>query len=84
MVVHLQTNKVGPAWRFFDVIESVDSFHLAKEISKRASALERIIKILIEVTTFGEESKLGISVEEALDLVSQITELGEPFLVNDS
>ena len=75
MVGHLQTNKVKQALKIFDVIESVDSLHLAQEISKRASAEDRTVEILVEVNTSGEESKFGTSPDTAVDLVAQIAEL---------
>src|SRR5215471_20899103 len=36
MIGHLQTNKCRDAVEFFEMIESVDSLHLAEELNKRA------------------------------------------------
>jgi len=41
MVGHLQTNKVKEAVRIFDLIQSVDSLHLAEEIDKQASKINK-------------------------------------------
>lgn len=72
MIGHLQTNKVKAALRIFDVIQSVDSFHLAQEISKRAS---KPVEVFIEVNTSGEESKYGVGPSGALELIRSISKL---------
>ena len=72
MVGHLQTNKVKDALKIFDVIQSVDSFHLAKEIEKAAAKLNRRIDILIQVNTAKEAQKFGASQDEALPLIREV------------
>lgn len=72
MVGHLQTNKVKPALEIFSMIQSVDSVHLAQEIQKRASALNKKISVLIEVNTSGEETKYGINPEELISVINTI------------
>lgn len=76
LVGHLQTNKVKKAIELFDLIQSVDSLHLAEEISKRGNDKGKIAEVLIEVNTSGESSKYGIKPEEVSNLVDQISELG--------
>lgn len=73
-VGHLQTNKVKYIVDFIYLIHSVDSLKLALEIDKRAKKINRVIDILIEVNTSGEETKYGVKPEEAIDLVKQISE----------
>jgi pyridoxal phosphate enzyme (YggS family) len=75
LVGHLQTNKVKKAINLFDMIQSVDSLHLAVEISKRVKELNKEIPILIEVNTSGEKTKFGIEPEAALPLVEKISAL---------
>lgn len=70
MVGHLQRNKVKDAVRIFDVIHSVDSLELAKEIDKRA---DRTIDIFIEVNISGEATKYGIEPEKLPELVQAIS-----------
>jgi len=72
MLGHLQTNKVKDALEMFSVIQSVDSIHLAQEISKRAG---RSIQVLVEVNTSGEASKFGVSPESAVELARNVSEL---------
>jgi pyridoxal phosphate enzyme (YggS family) len=65
MVGHLQRNKVKKAIQLFDVIQSVDSLPLAREISQRcAQAVAGRLPILLEVNMSGEASKYGFAVHE--------------------
>ncbi|MCR4439744.1 MAG: YggS family pyridoxal phosphate-dependent enzyme [bacterium] len=75
MVGHLQTNKVKRALECFDLIQSVDSLHLAEEISRRAIACGRRVEVFVEVNTSGEPSKFGVPPEQAPDLVARIAQL---------
>jgi len=73
-VGHLQTNKVKYLVDFVYLIHSVDSLKLALEIDKRAKKINRVVDVLIEVNTSGEETKYGVKPDETLDLVRQISE----------
>ncbi len=75
MVGHLQTNKVKEAVRIFDLIQSVDSLHLAEEIDKQASKINKTQDILIEVKTSPEATKFGIKPEEIFKLIEGISKL---------
>jgi pyridoxal phosphate enzyme (YggS family) len=63
MVGHLQTNKVKTAMGLFDIIQSVDSLHLAEAISGRAPENRRV-PVLLEVNVAGESAKYGFRPEE--------------------
>lgn len=67
MVGHLQRNKVGQALDNFDIIQSLDSEKLAREIEARAGA--RVIPVLVEVNTSAEATKFGIPVDSAVNFV---------------
>lgn len=69
---HLQTNKVKYIVPFIDVIHTVDSIKLANEIEKWADKNNRIIDILVQVNTSGEDSKYGCEPEETEVLVKSI------------
>ncbi len=75
LVGHLQTNKVREALALFDVIQSVDSLRLAREISSRAEAAGAPAEVLVEVNTSGEESKNGFAPGEAAGAVEQMASL---------
>jgi len=75
MVGHLQTNKVKEAVKIFDLIQSVDSLHLAAEIDKQAAKINKIQDILIEIKTSTEATKLGLKPDEAIEVIKEITGL---------
>ncbi|MFH1640772.1 MAG: YggS family pyridoxal phosphate-dependent enzyme [Candidatus Omnitrophota bacterium] len=75
MVGNLQTNKVKEAVRIFDLIHSVDSLRLAKEIDKYAGRMNKTQDILVEVNTSGEASKSGLKPDEAISVIKEIARL---------
>ena len=58
---NLQKNKVKYVIKSAEFIHSVTSVSLADEINKRAGAMDKIQKILIQVKTSDEETKSGIA-----------------------
>ena len=72
MIGHLQRNKVKYIVGKVALIHSVDSLKLAEEISKEALKKEVTVSVLIEVNIAGEESKYGVSPQEAEELIRQI------------
>ena len=56
---HLQSNKCRDAVEWFEMIHSVDSLSLAREISKRAEQAAKTMPILLEINVAGEASKFG-------------------------
>lgn len=73
MIGHLQRNKVKYIVGKVALIHSVDSLKLAEEISKEAQKKEVTVSVLIEVNVAGEESKYGVSPQEAEELIRQIS-----------
>ena len=69
LIGHLQTNKAKYAVHLFDMIHSVDRMELATELDRRARAAGRVMPILIEVNAAGEETKSGVPLDAAPDLV---------------
>lgn len=72
MIGHLQSNKVKDLIAFISLLHSVDTFRLAEEIDINAKKINRIIKILVQVNTSGEEQKYGVSPNDAINLCKQI------------
>lgn len=72
---HLQSNKAKVAVRMFDLIHSVDSVGLAKELDKQAKKTGKIQKILVQVNTGMEQSKSGVSDTELEPLIREISVL---------
>lgn len=75
MIGHLQKNKVKYLIGKTCLIHSVDSFELAQVIQKEAFKNNTSVDILIEVNVANEETKYGVSVEEAPELVKKISAL---------
>ena len=70
---HLQKNKVKKAVRIFDMIETVDSVEIAREINKRCAQIGKIMPVLIEINSGREEQKAGVFPEKAEHLVREIS-----------
>ena len=60
LIGHLQANKARKAAEIFDTIDSIDTPELAQRLNRIAGELGKIIPVLIEVNTSGEESKSGV------------------------
>ena len=72
---HLQTNKVKDVIDKVELIQSVDSFKLAQEISKQAVKHGLIMDILLEINIGEEESKWGFEHSKAEEAVRTISKL---------
>lgn len=75
IIGHLQTNKVKYIAGRVDMIESVDSLKLAREISKEFKKANSTANVLVEVNIGREESKSGCDIDELEELLYQISEL---------
>ncbi len=67
---HLQSNKVKYIAPFVHLIHSVDSLKLLTEIQKQAKKHQRVIDCLLQIHIAQEETKFGLSFEEARDLLN--------------
>lgn len=75
LIGHLQTNKAAKAVAIFDLIQSVDSARLARDINSKAVAAGKIQNILIEVKVSQEDAKFGCSPDDAPALARDIAGL---------
>lgn len=75
LVGHLQTNKAKYAVRLFDMIHSLDRIELACELDRRARMAGVVAKALVEVNVSGEQTKRGVSLEQAPPLIRNISAL---------
>lgn len=71
MIGHLQTNKVKYIAPFVSMIHAVDSLRLLKEINKQAQANNRIIDCLLQFHVADEDTKFGLSFDEATQLLEE-------------
>src|SRR5580658_4872777 len=75
LIGHLQSNKCRDAVHFFEMIQSVDSLALAREINKWAEKSAKTMPALIEVNVAGEASKFGYSPANVLLELKEINAL---------
>lgn len=69
---HLQSNKAKYAARLFDMIHSVDSVNLARELDKRAKKENRVLPILIQVNIAQVAAKYGTNPAKLIALIRNI------------
>lgn len=70
---HLQTNKIKDVLKCgVSCIQSVDRYDLAEKLHQKLQSEGKTIDIFIQVNTSGEESKFGVSPENAIELTKKI------------
>ncbi|MNJ92032.1 hypothetical protein D3C87_96870 [compost metagenome] len=69
LIGHLQSNKVKYIAPFVSLIHSVDSFKLLQEINKQGEKNGRVIPCLLQFHVAQEETKFGLSFEEAEEIL---------------
>ena len=72
---HLQRNKVKRAVKLFDMIETVDSISLAREIDKQSRQTGKVMPVLIEVNSGREPQKAGVFPGEVEELAKAVSGL---------
>jgi pyridoxal phosphate enzyme (YggS family) len=72
---HLQSNKCRDAVELFEMIQSVDSLPLAREISKRCEQAAKRMPVLLEVNLAGEAGKFGYRPEQLLAELKELNQL---------
>jgi pyridoxal phosphate enzyme (YggS family) len=70
LIGHLQTNKVKYMAPFVRLVHSVDSFKLLQEIDRQAAKNSRVIECLLQLYIAREETKFGLSFDEARELLA--------------
>jgi pyridoxal phosphate enzyme (YggS family) len=71
----LQKNKVKKAVRLFDMIQTVDSVEIAREIDKRCAQLGKVMPVLVEINSGREKQKSGVLPEDAENLITALSGL---------
>jgi pyridoxal phosphate enzyme (YggS family) len=75
MIGHLQRNKARTAVETFDVIQSLDSIALARELNKEGRKRNKTVRVLVEVNLGGEQSKSGIASDKVENLLRSAEDL---------
>lgn len=73
LIGHLQSNKVKYIAPFVSLIHAVDSLKLLGEINKQALKNNRIISCLLQFHIAQEDTKFGLSLDEAIELIQSET-----------
>ena len=75
MIGNLQSNKVKYIASFVDLIHSLDSLKLAKEINKQAEKNNRVIDCLVQIKISKEETKHGVSFDNFDEFYKNVNSL---------
>ncbi|HEX5961071.1 MAG TPA: YggS family pyridoxal phosphate-dependent enzyme [Rhodanobacteraceae bacterium] len=73
LIGHLQTNKAKLVAEFASEFQALDSLRVAEALDRRLQSLGRSLDVLVQVNTSNEESKFGLSPDEAEAFVKQLT-----------
>jgi PLP dependent protein len=73
LIGHLQRNKARVARGRFDLVHSLDSLELARELDRRSTTPQRV---LLQVNVAGESQKSGCAPEQAPVLAREVAALG--------
>lgn len=72
---HLQSNKVKDVLNKFTFIHSLDRMSLAKELERKASALDIKVQCFVQVNVSGEPSKYGLAPDELFSFAEKMSNL---------
>lgn len=75
LIGHLQRNKAKKAAELFDMVETVDSWRIARTLDRYCAELGKVMSVLIEVNSGREPQKTGLLPEEVDDLARRLGEL---------
>lgn len=67
---HLQTNKIKYIIPFVRLIHSIDTFNLLQAVNKEAVKHDRVVDCLFQFHVAEEETKFGLSIEEAEEILN--------------
>jgi pyridoxal phosphate enzyme (YggS family) len=70
---HLQTNKAKYVVKIFELIHSVDSLKLARELDKQARKNNKVQNVLVQVNIAEEDSKSGVETRDTLSLIHEMS-----------
>ncbi len=70
---HLQSNKVKDVLKYVSCVQSVDRFSIAQALHDQLEKREKSLDIMVQVNTSFEESKFGISPDEAVKFIKSLS-----------
>lgn len=72
LIGHLQKNKARDAVKVFDLIHSLDSVELARELDRAAGAIGKVQRVLLQVKMSEEQTKSGTGISDVPELLSVV------------
>jgi len=75
LIGHLQRNKARHAVKLFDMIETIDSARLAREVDHQCARQGKKMPVLIEINSGREPNKSGVMPEQVAELAREISQL---------
>lgn len=72
---HLQANKAKKAVHLFDVIQSIDSLKLIRNIDRRARDIGKVQRVYLQVNIGSEPQKHGFGPDEIKNAITEIRSL---------
>jgi pyridoxal phosphate enzyme (YggS family) len=75
LIGHLQTNKVKNAVQLFDVIQSIDSLKVIRNIDMRARDIGKVQRVYLQVNIGNEPQKYGFGPDEIKNAITEIRSL---------
>lgn len=72
MIGHVQSRKARPMAELAALVHSVDSLKLGRRLSSFATEAGRVLPILVQVNTSGEDAKYGFNPQEALEVIHEL------------
>jgi len=72
LIGHLQRNKAKKAVALFDMIETIDSAHLARAVDGHCAAIGKVMPVFIEINSGRESNKTGVAPERAEEFAREI------------
>lgn len=79
---HLQTNKIKYIIQYVRLIHSIDTFNLLQAVNKEAVKHDRVVDCLLQFHIAEEETKFGLSMEEAEEILDFAETHGRASLQN--
>ncbi|MFW8565327.1 YggS family pyridoxal phosphate-dependent enzyme [Orrella sp. 11846] len=73
VIGHLQTNKARHVAQFASEFQALDSLRLARALDQRLQNFNRQLDVYVQINTSGEDSKYGLSPEEAVSFVKELS-----------
>ena len=71
---HLQSNKAKFAVKYFDLIHTVDTVKLAREINRQAEKIGKTQDVLLQVNIARETTKSGARENEIVEIAKQVSQ----------